>query len=195
MSGRASRTHEPRRPTTRGRAAPRRGAGWLLAGVWLAGAGLIAGCGAGGDAGEEPAEGTLAPPANHAGTSAGLPPDAPPSPPRSDANTIRWTTASEISNYGYDIYRGDSPDGPFVKISEKPVAGAGTTDTPTRYEFVDDTIEPDKEYYYYVESISMDGSRQQFTPVRRAPPKAVAKADDAVETAESSEVGEDDGSG
>ena len=31
-------------------------------------------------------------------------------------NTAHWTTASEEENFGYDVYRGDSEEGPFVKI-------------------------------------------------------------------------------
>jgi len=87
------------------------------------------------------------------------------------SNTIKWATASEVDNFGFDIYRADSEDGPFTKINESPVEGAGTTDSPTYYSFIDDTIDPNKPYFYYVESISMDGVREQFTPIIKAKPK------------------------
>jgi hypothetical protein len=86
-------------------------------------------------------------------------------------NTLHWSTASEVDNFGYDIYRGEAEKGPFTRINAKPVAGAGTTDLPTHYEYVDDTIDPDKDYYYYVESISMSGQREIFTPTFKAPAK------------------------
>lgn len=120
-----------------------------------------------------------------------LPAPDTPSVPRPDANTIRWTTASEVGNYGYDVYRGDTPDGPFRRLTEQPIPGAGTTDAPSRYEYVDDTIEPEREYYYYVESISAEGERARFTPVRRAPPKTAAPAvDGAAPAAGSAAEGE-----
>lgn len=87
-------------------------------------------------------------------------------------NRIKWATASEVSNFGYDVYRGDSEEGPFAKLTEDPIPGAGTVDTPTSYEYVDDTIAPDTVYYYYVESISMDGVREKFTPVFPSKPKS-----------------------
>ena len=86
-------------------------------------------------------------------------------------NTLKWRTASEVDNFGYDIYRSESPDGPFERLTEEPVEGAGTTDEPTRYEFVDDTIDPYKTYYYYIESISMAGDRERFTPISKTKPK------------------------
>lgn len=86
-------------------------------------------------------------------------------------NSIKWSTASEVNNFGYDVYRADSEEGPFRKMTEDPIPGAGTVDTPTSYEFVDDTIAPETVYYYYVESISMDGERERFTPVFPSKPK------------------------
>lgn len=87
------------------------------------------------------------------------------------SNSLRWTTASEVDNFGFDVYRADREEGPFARLTQEPIPGAGTTDVPTNYAYVDDTIEPDREYFYYVESISMDGRREHFTPVVRVAPK------------------------
>ena len=86
-------------------------------------------------------------------------------------NTIRWTTASEVENFGFDVYRSTSEDGPFERITAEPIAGAGTTDEPQSYVFVDDTIDPSQGYYYYLESISMQGVRERFSPINYSPPK------------------------
>ncbi|MEM8997562.1 MAG: hypothetical protein AAGF23_22445 [Acidobacteriota bacterium] len=90
------------------------------------------------------------------------------------SNSIRWTTASEVENFGFDVYRGDSEDGPFELLTEQPLEGGGTVDEPRNYLFVDDTIDPTRAYYYFVESISIDGVRERFTPVVRAKPKKPA---------------------
>ena len=86
-------------------------------------------------------------------------------------NVIKWTTASEVDNFGYHVYRGDSGAGPFARITPEPILGAGTTDEPQSYRFVDNRIDPEREYFYYVESISLVGERERFTPVSRAAPK------------------------
>ncbi len=86
-------------------------------------------------------------------------------------NFIRWSTASEVDNFGYDVYRGGSEEGPFERQTEKPMLGAGTTDEPSHYEFADDGIDPYATYWYYVESISMTGERERFSPIVRKKPK------------------------
>ncbi len=91
--------------------------------------------------------------------------------PETYKNTIKWSTASEVDNFGFDVYRGDGPEGPFERINADTIEGAGTIDEPTRYQYADDTIDPHRTYYYYVESISMSGVRERFTPVGKAGPK------------------------
>ena len=99
-------------------------------------------------------------------------------------NTARWTTASENDTFGYDVYRGDSENGKFTRITKKPILGHGTTSETNKYEFVDDTIDPCKDYWYYVEEITTAGERVKFTSVfkakaKRQPPATDAKAADA----------------
>ncbi len=86
-------------------------------------------------------------------------------------NTIKWATASEVDSFGFDVYRGDSADGPFERLTPEIIEGGGTTDEPRNYKYVDDTIDPHRTYYYYVEAISMDGVRERFTPIGKAGPK------------------------
>jgi len=87
------------------------------------------------------------------------------------ANTARWKTASEQDSFGFDVYRGDSENGEFARLTREPILGAGTSDETHSYEYRDDTIDPCREYWYYVESIDTNGSRAKFTPTFRAPPK------------------------
>jgi len=114
-----------------------------------------------------------------------LPPEAQPQPaaeetdsqgePEICKNTLKWSTASEVDNFGFDVYRSESEDGPFIRLNADPIPGAGTTDEVSRYEYVDETIDPYKDYYYYVESISMSGVREKLTPTYPAPAKLKAE--------------------
>lgn len=101
---------------------------------------------------------------------AGPLPEPAPVPP-SLSNTVRWSTASESDNFGFDVYRALDRDGPWQRITEQPIPGGGTTDLPRRYRFEDTGIEPGVAYFYYVESISLGGRREAFTPIMAAPPK------------------------
>ena len=91
--------------------------------------------------------------------------------PSGISNNIKWATASELNNFGFDVFRGNTETGEFEKINEHTIPGAGNSDTPSRYEFADTTIEAGKAYWYYVESISMSGQREKFTPTFQSKPK------------------------
>jgi len=88
------------------------------------------------------------------------------------SNRIKWVTASELNNFGFDVFRGESEEGPFIKVNENTIPGAGSSDTPNQYEFTDVTIEAEKVYWYYVESISMSGEREKFTPTFQSKAKS-----------------------
>ncbi len=47
-------------------------------------------------------------------------------------NTVRWTTASEVDNFGFDVFRSESEDGPFERLNDEVIEGAGTPDEPHR---------------------------------------------------------------
>ncbi len=108
------------------------------------------------------------------------------------ANTIRWKTASALDNFGFNVYRAESPDGPFVQINPRTIDGAGTSDEIHAYKFVDREIDPYKPYFYYVESISMSGDSERFTPVGKVEPKIPVEPQPATDEEDSTEGDEED---
>ena len=81
--------------------------------------------------------------------------------------TIRWRNETEHDNYGFNIYRSEKKDGPFVKLNKEIIPGAGTTSTPKEYVYVDQPLEIGKIFYYYIESISFAGTKERITPVTK----------------------------
>lgn len=79
--------------------------------------------------------------------------------------TLRWTTASELDNYGFFVMRSDVEEGPFKPLHPKAIAGAGNSEMPHHYSYDDTAVEMGRTYFYYVESISTRGEREKFTPV------------------------------
>ncbi len=104
-------------------------------------------------------------------------------------NHLRWSTATEHENFGYDVYRAESEDGPFKRINKDPILGAGTSDEPSSYEYVDGDVDPYTTYWYYLESIAMNATRERFTPVFRKKPKLTRESSDPEDAPEQ---GEDD---
>jgi hypothetical protein len=85
-------------------------------------------------------------------------------------NTLTWKT-NDVSNFGYDIYRAESEAGPFVKINDRPVPGTLKPGKVQTFQYEDRAIDPRKDYWYYVESITLAGERLRFTPTQKAPAK------------------------
>src|SRR5438552_15830682 len=78
--------------------------------------------------------------------------------------TLKWSTASEVDNYGFNIMRGDDEKGPFKAINEKIIPGPGNSDTPKEYLFEDFGVVKGKTYHYYIESVSTTGVHEKFSP-------------------------------
>jgi hypothetical protein len=79
---------------------------------------------------------------------------------------IVWRTESELNNLGFDVYRGESIDGPFTKVTPALIKGAGTDSTPHSYKFIDESVGVSTTYYYYLENISFDGARDRSDIIR-----------------------------
>ncbi|MCY4402925.1 MAG: leucine-rich repeat domain-containing protein [Candidatus Poribacteria bacterium] len=82
--------------------------------------------------------------------------------------TIRlsWVTESEIDNAGFNILRGQSKQGPFVKVNAKLIQGAGTTSERSVYTWTDTTAKPNIAYFYQIEDVSFAGIRQTLATAR-----------------------------
>lgn len=71
---------------------------------------------------------------------------------------IKWITESEMNNAGFHIKRSESRNGEFKIIAMIP--GAGTTNERLSYAYTDKTANPNVVYYYQLECVSVDGTRQ-----------------------------------
>jgi len=83
-----------------------------------------------------------------------------------DAIQVEWTTATEVDNLGFNVYRAESPDGPRTRLnaglipSQAPGSAVGAT-----YEFVDESATPGATYYYWLEDVDTYGSATLHGPV------------------------------
>jgi hypothetical protein len=76
---------------------------------------------------------------------------------------LRWETASEEDNLGFDIHRGT--DEAVECINNEIIPGAGTTLESQSYVFVDDDVDPGASYSYWLEQIDFSGNTERFGPV------------------------------
>ena len=79
---------------------------------------------------------------------------------------LSWTTASEIENAGFNIFRSEGKAGTFVKVNARLIQGAGTTSDRNEYTWIDTTAKPNVAYYYQIEDISFSGVKQTLATKR-----------------------------
>ena len=75
---------------------------------------------------------------------------------------LEWATDMEIDNVGFNIWRSETEDGSYIKITDSliPAQGGGY-----QYMFTDDTVVKGKTYYYKLEDIDLSGVSTFHGPV------------------------------
>ena len=79
---------------------------------------------------------------------------------------LQWVTQSETDNLGFNIYRSIKANGPFHKINNELVRGAGNSVSERQYKYVDDGVEENKNYYYKLEDINTQGKSKYHGPIQ-----------------------------
>ncbi|HOX86452.1 MAG TPA: SdrD B-like domain-containing protein [bacterium] len=75
-----------------------------------------------------------------------------------NAVCLRWATQSETENVGFHIYRSESAEGDFLRITESLIAGAGNSQSVHTYSFVDNQeLAAGKTYFYKLADIAYNG--------------------------------------
>lgn len=88
--------------------------------------------------------------------------------------TLRWKAVDGEGNYGYQVYRADSRQGPYLRVNPKIVRNPEDGAKQHEYVFEDTAVKPGATYYYYVDTIDDAGVKRRFSGVL---PKTVPEAE------------------
>ena len=103
---------------------------------------------------------------------------------------LRWSTASELSNLGFHLYRSLSTEGPYERITSSLIPGLGSSPTGATYSYRDGGLLNGQSYYYQLEDVETTGQTERHGPVWAIPMPA---AEDG--TGEGDSGSEDSGQG
>lgn len=78
---------------------------------------------------------------------------------------LNWTTQSESENVGFNIYRSETENGEYVRINQRVIPGAGTSQSLHSYSFNDQDIAAGKTFYYKLSDIDFTGVETMHGPV------------------------------
>lgn len=82
---------------------------------------------------------------------------------------ICWTTESEIENVGFNIYRSTDMSNHPNRINTSVITGCGNSSSSIEYKYIDDDIEPGRQYYYMIESLDSHGNTTKYETVQALP--------------------------
>lgn len=76
---------------------------------------------------------------------------------------IKWSTATEQNTAGFYVYRSTEPAGDFDLLNgDSMITAVGSTVSSADYMFVDDTVQRGQTYYYLLEEVEFDSSRNRY---------------------------------
>ncbi|OQA13769.1 MAG: hypothetical protein BWY63_03366 [Chloroflexi bacterium ADurb.Bin360] len=86
--------------------------------------------------------------------------------PQGEGILLTWETAAELQNLGFNIYRGESFDGPWTKLNATliPAQNPGAT-FGAKYEWLDTGVTPEVTYSYRLEDVDLHGASTFHGPV------------------------------
>jgi parallel beta-helix repeat protein len=91
---------------------------------------------------------------------------------RDGAIDLRWTTASELDNLGFNVYRGPSSNGPWTKLNATIIPGLGSSAVGQVYTWHDAGLVNGNVYYYRLEDIDTHSVSTFHGPVWATPTAA-----------------------
>ncbi|MBI5376515.1 MAG: hypothetical protein HZA77_13860 [Candidatus Schekmanbacteria bacterium] len=78
---------------------------------------------------------------------------------------LKWKTASEINNEGFNIWRSGEKSGEYTKINDALIPANGSNSGAT-YKYKDKTVKKRKTYFYKLETIDNNSNSELFDPVK-----------------------------
>ena len=98
--------------------------------------------------------------------------------PLDGAVALEWKTGSELDNLGFHLYRAESEEGQYTRITTSVIPGLGSSPQGATYNYRDSGLSNGVTYYYKLEDIETTGAKEFHGPVSATPTGEVAIEDD-----------------
>lgn len=89
--------------------------------------------------------------------------------PKAGQVILKWSTASEIDNAGFNLYRAESENGDYIKINNSLIPAQGAPAEGASYEYADSNVKNRRIYYYKLEDVDLTGVATFNGPVSATP--------------------------
>jgi hypothetical protein len=86
---------------------------------------------------------------------------------------VAWITASELNTAGFNVLRGNTPNGPFTRVNPELIPAANDPLVGGSYIFTDTNVSFGQTYYYRIEEVEFSGSTSQQPDMDTATPEGI----------------------
>ena len=77
---------------------------------------------------------------------------------------VEWTTESEVNTAGFNVYRSESAEGPYIKINHQLIPASLDPILGGEYVYTDTNVVAGYTYYYKLEDVELDGATTLHGP-------------------------------
>lgn len=81
---------------------------------------------------------------------------------------IRWKTASQLNLQGFNLLRSEGDEDSFLPINPNLIPVQGDRVAGSQYQYIDKQVQPGKTYYYKIEKVTIQGSREVISQTKVA---------------------------
>jgi hypothetical protein len=78
---------------------------------------------------------------------------------------LEWATMSERDNFGFHVHRSEIEAGPYARVTDQLIPGAGTSSEPHHYSYVDEAVQAGLTYWYKLGDVDVAGVVTMHGPV------------------------------
>lgn len=79
---------------------------------------------------------------------------------------VEWSTASELSTVGFNIYRSENKDGPYAKVNQALIPASTDPLGGGDYSYRDTTVTAGITYFYQLEDVDSNGNNEKYGPIQ-----------------------------
>jgi len=78
---------------------------------------------------------------------------------------VEWTTESEVNTAGFNVYRSESEEGPYIQVNRELIPSSPDPILGGHYVYTDTNVVAGQTYYYKLEDVELDGAATLHGPI------------------------------
>ncbi len=78
---------------------------------------------------------------------------------------VEWSTETEINTVGFNLYRAESPEGPFTRVNDQLIPSSPDPLVGGHYVYTDTQVVAGRTYYYELEDVEASGVSTRHGPI------------------------------